>query len=68
MSPVVDPGFPLGGGANSRNIRCCKKFPKICIKLIEFGAPGGGGARPKFYYVESATDHGLLLSNNNGHA
>ena len=28
-------------------------FPKNCMKLKEFGPPGGGGgARPKFYYVD----------------
>ena len=42
---VADPGFPQGGGANSpgggANIRFCQKFPKICMKLKEFGPPGG---------------------------
>ena len=27
-------------------------FPKNCMKLKEFGPPGGGGARSKFYYVD----------------
>ena len=28
------------------------KFPKNCMKLKEFGPRGGGGTRPKFYYVD----------------
>ena len=43
---VVDPGFPRGGGANSKG--GCKKllfgqfFPKNCMKLKELGLGGGG--------------------------
>ena len=55
-SPVADPGFPRGGGANSlggANIRFCQpNFPKNCMKLKEFGPSEGGGTRPKFYYVD----------------
>ena len=44
---MADPGFPRGGGANSRgeggNIRFCQNFPKNCMKLKEFGPSGGGG-------------------------
>ena len=28
------------------------KSTKNCMKLKEFGSPGGGGTRPKFYYVD----------------
>ena len=52
---VADLGFPRGGGANSpgggRQHMISPKFPKNCMKLKEFGPPGGG-ARPKFYYVD----------------
>ena len=54
MSPVADPGFPRGGGANSpggRQHTILPNFPKNCMKLKEFG-PSGGGGRPKFYYVD----------------
>ena len=51
--PVADLGFPLGGGANSpgggRQHTILPNFPKNCMKLKEFGPPGG---RPKFYYVD----------------
>ena len=53
---MADPGFPRGGGANSpgggRQHTILSNFPKNCMKLKEFGPPGGGGARPKFYYVD----------------
>ena len=46
-------GFPRDWGDNlsggDANIRFCKKIPKNCMKLIEFGR---GDARPKFYYVD----------------
>ena len=53
---MADPGFPRGGGANSpggggRQHTILPNFPKNCMKLKEFGPPGGG-ARPKFYYVD----------------
>ena len=52
---MADPGFPRGGGANSpgggRQHTILPCFPKNCMKLKEFGPPGGG-ARPKFYYVD----------------
>ena len=44
---VADPGFPRGGGANSKGGRqhtILPNFPKNCMKLKEFGP--GGGARP----------------------
>ena len=47
-SAVADPGFPRGGGANSpggRQHTNLSIFPKNCMKLKEFGPPGGG-ARP----------------------
>ena len=52
---MADPGFPRGGGANSpggRQHTILPYFPKNCMKLKEFGPPGGGGARPKFYDVD----------------
>ena len=52
MCSVADLGFPRGGGANSGGDQhtISPKFPKNCMKLKEFGP--GGGARPKFYYVD----------------
>ena len=53
MLAVADPGFPRGGGANSPGgcqHTILPNFPKNCMKLKEFGPPGG--ARPKFYYVD----------------
>ena len=52
---VADPGFPWGGGANSPGgggapTYDFAKFSKNCMKLKDFGPPGG--ARPKFYYVD----------------
>ena len=50
-----DPGFPRGGGANSplggANIRFCQIFPKTAWNWKNLD-PRGGGARPKFYYVD----------------
>ena len=51
---VADLGFPRGGGANSlggHQHTILPNFPKNCMKLKEFGPPGGR-ARPKFYYVD----------------
>ena len=39
--------LPRGG----RQHTILPNFPKNCMKLKEFGPPGGG-ARPKFYYVD----------------
>ena len=55
LLPVADLGFPRGGGANSPGgapTYDFAKFSKNCMKLKEFGPPGGG-ARPKFYYVDT---------------
>ena len=44
---MVDPGFPRGGGANSpggHQHTILPNFLENCIKLKEFGPPGG--ARP----------------------
>ena len=44
IKSVADPGFPRGGGANSpggRQHTILPNFPKNCIKLKEFGPPGG---------------------------
>ena len=43
-------GAPTLGGGRQHTI--LPNFPKKCMKLKEFGPPGGGGARPKFYYVD----------------
>ena len=47
LLPVADPGFPLGGGANSgwgrRQHTILPNFPQNCIKLKEFGPPQRGG-------------------------
>ena len=43
-TPVADPGFSRGGGANSpggRQHMILPKFAKNCMKLKEFGPPGG---------------------------
>ena len=43
-STVADPGFPRGVGANSpggRQHTNLPNFPKNCMKLKEFGPPGG---------------------------
>ena len=53
--PVADLGFPRGGGANSPGGVPTYDFAKISQKLHEIEriwTPRGGGARPKFYYVD----------------
>ena len=53
--PVADLGFPQGGGANSPGGAPTYDFAKFSQKLHEIEriwAPGGGGARRKFYYVD----------------
>ena len=50
---MADPGFPRGGAPTIQGRRqhtSLPNFPKNCMKLKEFGPPGG--ARPKFYYVD----------------
>ena len=42
-------GAPTPQGGRQHTI--LPNFPKNCMKLKEFG-PQGGGARPKFYYVD----------------
>ena len=57
-TPVADPGFPRGGGANSpggRQHTILPKFPKNCMKLKEFGPPGGHAS--KILLCRSATAH-----------
>ena len=57
LIPVADPGFPRGGGANSpggRQNTILPKFPKNCMKLKEFGPPGG--ARVPCDPLRSATE------------
>ena len=54
---VADPGFPRGGGTNSpggRQHTILPKIPKNCMKLKEFGPPGGGRAS-KILLCRSAT-------------
>ena len=44
VGAVADPGFPQGGDANSpggRQHTNLPNFPKNCMKLKEFGPPGG---------------------------
>ena len=51
---MADLGFPGEGAPTSQGGRqhtILPNFPKNCMKLKEFGPPGGG-ARPKFYYVD----------------
>ena len=53
---VADPGFPRGGGANSPGgcqHTILPNFPKNCMKLKEFGLPGGGAS--KILLCRSAT-------------
>ena len=55
MHTVADPGFPRGGGANSPGGAPTYDFVKFSQKLHEIEriwTPGGGSARPKFYYVD----------------
>ena len=52
---VADPGFPRGGGTNSPGGAPTYDFAKFSRKLHEIERiwiPGGGGMRPKFYYVD----------------
>ena len=61
---VADLGFPRGGGANSpggHQHTILPKFLKNCMKLKEFGPPGGGGVRPKFYYVDPPLERGACV-------
>ena len=47
VGPVADPGFPRGGGANSPGGHTILPyFPKNCMKLKEFGFPGGTSLVP----------------------
>ena len=47
----------LQGG---RQYTILPNFPKNCMKLKEFG-PRGGGARPKFYYVDPPLFHNVSM-------
>ena len=40
LIPVADPGFPQGGGANSKGGYYLANFPPNCMKLKEFGPWG----------------------------
>ena len=68
---MADPGFPRGGGANSPGGRGAPTYDfakfsqKNCMKLKEFGPPGGGGgARPKFYYVDPPLNISAIYNEN----
>ena len=52
--PVADLGFPRGGGTNSPGGAPTYDFAKFPQKLHEIERiwTPGGGARPKFYYVD----------------
>ena len=54
LRTVADPGFPRGGGANSPGGAPTYDFAKFSQKLHEIERiwTPGGGARPKFYYVD----------------
>ena len=54
MLAVADPGLPRGGGANSPGGAPTYDFAKFSQKLHEIERiwTRGGGARPKFYYVD----------------
>ena len=55
-------GRQLSGGGHQHKI--LPKFPKNCMKLKEFGPRGkGGGARPKFYYVDPPLPWTLFILN-----
>ena len=59
---VADPGFPRGGGTNSpgggHQHMILSKFPQNCMKLKEFGPPGGHVS--KILLCRSATELHLL--------
>ena len=58
--PVADPGFPRGGGANSpggRQHTIFPNFPKKCMKLKEFGPPGGCASKILLCRSATATPH-----------
>ena len=58
---MADTGFPRGGGTNSPRGAPTDDFIKISQKLHEteriWTPGGGGGARPKFYYVDPPLQH-----------
>ena len=56
FSEVAAP-TPRGGA----NIRFCQKFPKNCMKLKEFGPPGGRGAS-KILLCRSATGNRTIVT------
>ena len=59
MYTVADPGFLPGGGANSPGGAPTYDFAKFSQKLHEIERiwTPGGGARPKFYYVDPPLVH-----------
>ena len=59
MQSVAEPGFPRGGGANSGGCQhtILSKFPKNCMKLKEFGPPGGTRVP-----LRSATGNGISVN------
>ena len=39
---VADPGFSWGGAPTAKILLFCKYFAENCMKMKEFGLPGGG--------------------------
>ena len=47
LSPVADPGFSPGGGAPTpKSAIIFQFFAENCMKMKEFGPPGGGARVP----------------------
>ena len=57
-------GAPTPRGGHQHTI--LPKFPKNCMKLKEFGPPGGGGARVPCAPLRSATVLDLVLDVKSG--
>ena len=58
VSPVADPGFPRGGGANSpggRQHTILPNFPKKVHEIERIWTPGGGEGRVPCTPLRSAT-------------
>ena len=73
---VAAPGFPPGGGLNppgvgwGREHKILPNSPKNCMKLKEFGRPGGGGGGQsrKFYYVGNTSSTPSACANKSAHS